>query len=270
MLKSCRSFERSQRSNAWKLEAFETVESSPRYLTFIIDFEVFEGSTALRFRPCWTLWDFNVERSEISTSNALRFDVERSEILTSNAGIFQSRTLGDFESSKSLNTQSVLSSNFRKLFWSEKKKNGWRWYGITIPCIFSVYILKMFWNSLVPVWLFHFNLFVYSMFTFLFSHWHTRECMIEYRVNAAMNATSVLHITWQLYRTHEPCDSYCFPLFSMMYALFSDINDTPLFAKWNTFILSINVALSKSLSVRRRTLFESFSFEQTAIDFKSL
>ena len=124
MLKSCRNFEHSERSKVWKLGAFETVDflSSlsnlrQRFLsvrrfesseiskiwkqslsevrtqrfqkTFDVEHSEISTSNAFRFR-CRTLGDFHVERSEISTLNARKFDVERRR--------FRRRTLGDSDS----------------------------------------------------------------------------------------------------------------------------------------------------------------------------
>ena len=106
MLKSCRNFERSERSEVWKLGAFGTVD--------------FLSSLSNLRQRFWSVRRFdNSEISNIwkqslskvrsqsfkkrSTSNALRFrrrtlldfDVERSEISTLNARRCRRRTLGD-------------------------------------------------------------------------------------------------------------------------------------------------------------------------------
>ena len=111
MLKSCRNFERSERSKVWKLGAFETVNflsslSNLRQRFWSVRrFEISKiwKQSLSKFRTQSFQKAFDVEPSEISTSSALRFlrwtlwdfDVERSEISTSNARSFRRRTLGD-------------------------------------------------------------------------------------------------------------------------------------------------------------------------------
>ena len=85
-----------KRSTVWQLWDFKDLKAI-----------AVEGSNAKLSKSVQrrTLWDFDVERSELPTSNALRFrrrtiidfDVERSEISTSNAQRFRRRMLIDFE-----------------------------------------------------------------------------------------------------------------------------------------------------------------------------
>ena len=173
MLKSCRNFERSERSKVWKLGAFETVDFLSSLSNLRQRFWSIRRFNSSEISKIWKQSlskvrtqsfqkAFDVKRSEISTSNARKFprrtlwdfDVERSEISTSNAQRFRRRTLGDSDFK-------VLT--FELLKRGKQTKNCSRWYIITITCIFSVYVLNKFWNILVLVWLFRFNLFVYSL-----------------------------------------------------------------------------------------------------------
>ena len=100
--------------NAPSVQRFESSElsklyiSNPRYLNFVSDFEAFEGSTARRFQKFESNRCRRFERKAFkkrSTSNALRFrrpklwafNVERSEISTSNVRRFRRRMFIDFE-----------------------------------------------------------------------------------------------------------------------------------------------------------------------------